>query len=192
VRLGVFGGSFDPPHIGHLLAAIDAFEALSLDHLIWIPAAVQPLKIGRAAASPQQRLEMVRRLLGRDPRFSVDSIEIDREGLSYTVDTLDTFARKHPSAERFFLVGADAVSSFSAWREPDRIAQLARVVVLRRPGSDSPIAAEELPGDAILLRTRLVDVSSTEIRERARTGKSIVGFVPESVAEFIAAERLYR
>jgi nicotinate-nucleotide adenylyltransferase len=192
VRLGIFGGSFDPPHIGHLLAASDAFEALSLDHLVWIPAAVQPLKVGRASAGPQQRLEMVRRVLGDDPRFSVSSIEIDREGLSYTVDTLDTFARTHPSAERFFLVGADALSSFSAWREPDRIARLARIAVLRRPGAVAPVAADSLPSDTILLPTRLVDVSSTEIRERARTGKSIVGFVPESVAEFMVAERLYR
>ena len=192
MRLGIFGGSFDPPHIGHLLAASDAFEALSLDHLIWIPTAVQPLKIGRAAAGARQRLEMVRRLLRADPRFSVSSIEMDRQGLSYTVDTLDTLARTHPSAERFFLVGADALSSFSAWREPDRIAQLAQVAVLRRPGSDAPVAADALPGNAILLPTRLVDVSSTEIRERARVGKSLVGFVPESVAEFIAAERLYR
>jgi nicotinate-nucleotide adenylyltransferase len=192
VRLGIFGGSFDPPHVGHLLAAVDAFEALSLDHLVWIPAAVQPLKVGRASASPEQRLELVRRLIRDDSRFSVDSIEIDREGLSYTVDTLDTFARKHPSAERFFLVGADALSSFSVWREPDRIARLARLAVLRRPGVESGVAAEELPGNAILLPTRLVDVSSTEIRERTRTGKSIVGFVPESVAEFIATERLYR
>ena len=192
MRLGIFGGSFDPPHVGHVLAAVDAFEALSLDHLIWIPAAVQPLKIGRAAASPQQRLEMVRRTLGEDPRFSVASIEIDREGLSYTVDTLDILARKYPAAERFFLVGADALSSFSAWREPDRIAQLARLAVLRRPGSAAPEAVSELAGNAILLPTRLVDVSSTEIRERARTEKSIVGFVSESVAEFIASERLYR
>ena len=190
MRLGILGGSFDPPHVGHLLAAVDAVETLSLDHLVWVPAAIQPLKVGRASASPQQRLAMVRRLIGDDSRFSTDSIEIDREGLSYTVETLDTLARKHPSAERFFLIGADAVSSFSAWREPDRIARLARLVVLQRPGTT--LAGDALPGDPILLQTRLVDVSSTEIRERVRTGKTIVGFVPESVAEFIATERLYR
>jgi nicotinate-nucleotide adenylyltransferase len=105
VRLGIFGGSFDPPHVGHLLVVTDAFDALRLDRLIFVPAAVQPLKTAQAAAEASHRFAMVQLLVGDDPRFSVDSIEIDRQGLSYTVETLAAFAERHPRAERFFLVG---------------------------------------------------------------------------------------
>ena len=190
MRLGIFGGSFDPPHVGHLLAAVDAVEKLALDRLVLVPAAVQPLKVGRASASAAARLEMVQRLVSGDDTLAVDPIEIERPGLSYTVDTLESFARQFPEADRYFLVGADALQSFGAWREPERILSLATLVVLRRPGSSWDDA--HVPEGAMTLVTRLVDVSSTEIRERARVGKSIRGFVPESVAEFIEAKRLYR
>lgn len=191
MRLGIFGGSFDPPHVGHLLAAVDAFEALSLDTLIFVPAAVQPLKAGMAVAPAHQRLAMVRLLVGADSRFGVDAVEIERAGLSYTVDTLETFAQRFPSAERFFLVGEDAMTAFGSWKAPQEIMRLAQVAILRRPGA----AAADLsnaPDGTISLSTRLIDVSSTEIRERVRDGKSIRGFVPESVAAFIETERLYR
>ena len=190
MRLGIFGGSFDPPHVGHLLVAVDAVEKLELNLLVFVPAAVQPLKVGRASASPADRLEMVRLLVDGDDSLAVDPIEIDRAGLSYTVDTLEAFARQFPEADRYFLVGADALRSFGAWRQPERILALAQLVVLRRPGSE--LASEHMPTGAMTLVTRLMDVSSTEVRERARVGKSIRGFVPESVAEFIEAKRLYR
>lgn len=191
MRLGIFGGSFDPPHVGHLLAAVDAFEALELDRLTFVPAAVQPLKAGARAAPAQTRLAMVRLLVGSDERFDIDATEIDRAGLSYTVDTLETFARRFPTAERFFLVGEDAMASFASWREPGRILELARLAILRRPAAAGE-TRPALPDGTIPLSTRLVDVSSTEIRERVRCGKSLHGFVPEPVAEFIEAERLYR
>ena len=202
MRLGIFGGSFDPPHIGHLLAAVDAYEALSLDKLFFIPAAVQPLKVGGAPAAAHQRLAMVRLLVGADPRFAVDSVEIDRAGLSYTVDTLETFAQRFPNAERFFLIGEDAMSAFGAWRQPEQILKLAKLAILRRKAGVAEAghgklgaAADRgtsLPAGTIALPTRLVDVSSTEIRERIRESRSIHGFVPESVAAFIETERLYR
>jgi len=202
VRLGIFGGSFDPPHVGHLLVAVDAFESLSLDKLFFVPAAVQPLKLGMASAAAHQRVAMVRLLVGADQRFAVDSVEIDRAGLSYTVDTLETFAQRFPNAERFFLVGEDAMTAFGAWRDPEQILKLAKLAILRRQGSGAEGGREKLgaaadpamslPAGTIALPTRLVDVSSTEIRERIRKGKSIRGFVPESVAAFIETERLYR
>ena len=191
MRLGLFGGSFDPPHVGHLLAAVDAFETLGLDRLVLVPAAVQPLKAGLAAATAHQRLAMVRLLVGNDTRFSVDAVEIERAGVSYTVDTLQTFAERFPDAERFFLVGEDAMAAFGAWREPRQILRLARLAILRRPDATVQ-SVENRPDGTIALATRLVDVSSTEIRERVRAGKSIRGFVPESVATFIETERLYR
>lgn len=191
MRLGILGGTFDPPHIGHLLAAVDAFEVLRLDRLIFVPAYIQPLKARLRAAAAPERLEMVRLLIGDDERFDVDAIEIERGGLSYTVDTLETFAQQFPDAERFFLVGEDAMADFGAWRSPERILELAKVAVLRRPSTAKDGLMSPQDG-TIALSTRLVDVSSTEIRERARSGRSLRGFVPESVAEFIEAKRLYR
>lgn len=191
MRLGIFGGSFDPPHIGHLLAAVDAFEGLHLTRLVFVPAAIQPLKRDARAAPARHRLAMVRLLVGSDERFEVDATEIERAGVSYTVDTLETFAQRYATAERFFLVGEDAVAAFASWREPGRILELARLAILRRPA----VAGErrpELPDGTIALETRLVDVSSTEIRERVRCGKSIHGFVPDSIAKYIETERLYR
>jgi nicotinate-nucleotide adenylyltransferase len=187
VRLGIFGGSFDPPHVGHLLAVADAFDALRLDRVIFVPASVQPLKVGRDTASAQDRLEMVRRLVGDDERFAVDPIEIGRDGLSYTVETLAAFAERHPESERFFLVGMDVLASFAQWREPDQVLRLATLAVMQRAGEPGAV-----PPSAVRVETRRVDVSSTEIRERVRTGRTIRGFVPEAVAEYIAAHRLYR
>lgn len=189
-RIGLLGGSFDPPHNGHLLAAGDAFEALSLDRLIFIPAAVQPLKVGRASATPAQRLRMVELLVDGDERFEVSRIEIDRGGLSYTVDTLAAFSAQWPSAQLFWLIGADAIQSFSRWRQPERIVELATVVVMQRAGD--AIQAPEVPGSPQWLASRRFDISSTEIRARVKQGKSIRGFVPDAVGEFIAAEQLYR
>jgi len=212
------GGSFDPPHNGHLLAAGDAFESLELDRLVFIPAAVQPFKIDQACATMAQRLRMTRLLVDADARFGVDSIEIDRGGLSYTVDTLGALATRWPAPENalFWLVGIDAARSFAKWREPERIVELATLVVLERADgdvgegggrgttegdaattADSGERAERIdlgsiPGRPRFLATRRVDISSTEIRRRVRGGRSIRGFVPESVEEYIAAERLYR
>jgi nicotinate-nucleotide adenylyltransferase len=190
VRIGLLGGSFDPPHNGHLLAASDAFEALLLDRLVFIPASVQPLKAGHETAAPERRLAMTRLLVGDDARFGVDAMEIDRGGLSYTVDTLSAFAAESPSAELFWLVGADVVRSFAQWREPQRITELATVVVLQRTDETPDLAS--IPGTPRRLATRRVDISSTDIRRRVKEGKSIRGFVPDAVAEYIAAHRLYR
>ena len=190
MRIGLLGGSFDPPHTGHLLAASDAFEALALNRLIFVPAAIQPLKVGRAAASAEQRLAMAQLLVADDQRFAVDSVEIDRGGLSYTVDTMTTLATRWPSAELFWLVGADVPPSFAQWRSPERIVELATVVVLQRAGEAPDLAA--MPGRPRCLTTRRIDISSTEIRDRVHAGKSIRGFVPDAVAAYIEAERLYR
>ena len=197
-RLGIFGGTFDPPHNGHLLAATDAAESLGLDVLWFVPNATQPLK-GAGQGSPADRLEMVRRMVGQDPRFAVDSLETERDGLSYTVDTLSVFAERFPEAHRYLLIGADVTGTFSKWREPRRIRELAEIVVLRRasgPRNDardtgSEEAAPELEG-VRWLQTRRLDLSSTEVRERVRAGKPIRGFVPDAVAEYIAAAGLYR
>jgi nicotinate-nucleotide adenylyltransferase len=191
MRIGMLGGSFDPPHVGHLLIAVDAFDALGLDRLVFIPAAIQPLKAGQAGASTPDRLEMVRRLVGDDPRFGVDAIEAERQGLSFSVETVTAYAERYPDADRFFLVGADVIESFGLWREPDRIARLAQIVVVRR-GDVAVTGAAAASHGFRQLETRRIDVSSTEIRRRIRAGQSIHGFVPPAVAEYIAANGLYR
>lgn len=205
MRLGILGGTFDPPHTGHLLAALDAIEVLSLDRLLLVPAATQPLKGGLVMATPAERLTMTSLLAVADSRFAVDSIEIDRGGLSFTVDTLGEMSERWPDADRYFLVGADALDTFASWREPARVLQLARLAVLARPATDgdepagaSASAVERLaaatPGaiPPLWLRTRRVDVSSTEVRARVRSGRTIAGFVPDAVAAFIASAGLYR
>jgi nicotinate-nucleotide adenylyltransferase len=193
MRLGILGGSFDPPHVGHLLAASDAHAELELDRLIFVPAAAQPLKQGQLVASAAQRLDMVHFAVDGDPRFSVSPIEIERKGLSYTVDTLTTFAERYPAAERFFLIGADAFAGFAQWREPARIASLARLAVMQRAGDEPAAVPAGVPAEAVIrLRTRYVDVSATEIRERVRQGKPIRGYVAAAVADYIATAGLYR
>lgn len=193
MRLAIFGGSFDPPHVGHLLVGADAFEQLELDRIVLVPAATQPLKAGRAVASAAQRLAMVRLLVEGDTRFEVSTVEVDRSGLSFTVDTLNHFAGQYPAAERFLLLGADVLSTFAQWREPDRILQLARPVVLERQGDGLPTLPAGVDANALRrLPTRRVDVSSTEIRERVRVGKPIRGFVTDNVAAYIALNGLYR
>ena len=189
MRLGIFGGTFDPPHVGHLLAAVDAVEQLELDRLVLVPAAVQPLKTNQVRTPAEHRLAMTRLLVAGDERFGVDPMEIERTGLSFSVDTLAAFAERHPAAERFFLVGADVLRTFDRWRDPARVLELATLVVLTRDAGDGgPV----LPAGALRLPTRRVDVSSTEIRARAAAGRSLRGFVPEPVAAYIAAHGLYR
>lgn len=209
MQLGIFGGTFDPPHVGHLLAASDAIEHLGLDRLVFVPAAVQPLKAARDTAPALDRLAMVRLTVGRDPRLQADSVELDREGLSYTVDTLREFGRRYPSAERYFLVGADVLATFAQWREPQTVLELATLAVLtrrsdgeddarvqqavvRRRGSVTTVLDEALARRSTLVPTRRIDVSSTEIRDRVRAGRSIHGFVTDAVADYIGSHGLYR
>ncbi len=198
MRLGIFGGTFDPPHTGHLLAASDAIEALDLDVMWFVPNATQPLK-GAGQGSPLQRLAMVRLLVGEDRRFGVDSSEVEREGLSYTVDTVGEFAARFPDASRFLFIGADVTATFDQWREPQRIRELVELVILRRASdpdeSEAPNGTDGPPSPLAGVRrlpTRRIDVSSTEIRDRVRRGKSIRGFVPDAVAAYIAAASLYQ
>ena len=192
MRLGVFGGTFDPPHVGHLLVAVDACERLELDRLLFVPAATQPLKAGRDTTAAADRLAMVQMLVADEPRFAVDSTEIDRGGLSFTVDTLRALRAREPEATLVLCVGTDAFARFAEWREPRAIAQLATVAVLSRPGSEPGAAALAAVPGAVAVAVRRVDVSSTEIRARTAAGRSLCGFLTEPVAAYCAAHGLYR
>ena len=186
MRLGVYGGAFDPPHLGHLVAASDACDALGLHRLLWIPSAVHPLKAVRTAADV--RLEMVRAAIQGDPRFAADDLELRRTGPSYTVDTLRELRAREPEAELFFLTGADNLRDLPRWREPDEIARLATLAVVSRAGDSLPAGA---PYPAVAVTVTRVDVSSTEVRRRVAAGESIRYLVPEAVRAVIARERLY-
>ncbi len=188
-RIGVFGGTFDPPHVGHLLAVSDAAEALDLDLVLWVPAATQPFKRQAKSSPSADRLAMVRLLVADDARFAVDPLEIERAGLSYTVDTLVALRARYPDAALVLLVGADAALAVDRWKDSARVQQLAELVVLRR-GGEPFVFPGQVRGRS--LESRRVDVSATEIRERVQRGASIHGFVPESVAAYIARAGLYR
>ena len=216
MRIGILGGTFDPPHIGHLLAASDAHDALKLDSVLFIPAAQQPLKahLSNGPISTQQerasapdRLEMVRLAIAGDERFDVSALEINRGGLSYSVDTLVELVESSPSDTWYFLIGADVLETFAKWREPDTILRLATLAVFTRGIGDGDSASVlwdrfcaewrakhgGTPAHApVFLKSRRIDISSTEVRERVTMGRSIHGFVPDAVAGFIAERGLYR
>jgi nicotinate-nucleotide adenylyltransferase len=187
VRLGVYGGAFDPPHLGHLVAASDACDALGLDRMLWIPSAVHPLKAVRTAAL--LRLEMVRAAIADDPRFAADDLELRRTGPSYTVDTLRALAAREPGAALVFVTGADNLAELPRWREPDEVARLATLAVVSRAGDSLPAQG---PFAAVAVAVTRVDVSSTVIRRRVAAGQSIRYLVPAGVRAVIEREGLYR
>ena len=185
MRIGVFGGTFDPPHLGHLIVASDACDALGLDRMIFVPAADPPHKQGQVVAPPAVRLRMVRAAIAGDARFEADDLELLREGLSYTVDTLRELNRRHPGAELYFLVGADQVRQLHTWREPEEVSRLACLAVMHRGG--------EPPDVAVGVRHRIVpvtrvDISATEIRARLRAGRTVRYLVPEAVRALVEEE----
>lgn len=197
MRIGIFGGSFDPPHVGHLLLAVDALEAMALDRVVFVPAARQPLK-SRQPVAADHRLAMLRHMVGDDRRFAVDAVETDRGGLSFTVDTLRHFRAQDPEASLVLLLGADAAALLPQWRDPAAVLSLARLAVWQRDDRTAATLPAEVhamaargAGEPIALSARRLDVSSTEIRARLASGRSVRGFVPDPVAGYIAAHGLY-
>lgn len=190
-RTGVFGGTFDPPHLGHLVVAQDLLDALRLDRLLMIPAARPPHKQDVEPAPAELRYRMVEAAVGGHPRIEASRLELDREGPSYTVDTLRALGAGGAGDELFLAIGVDQLRAFRAWRAPDEIARIARIVVMARDGVE-PGAVGPDPGVPYeTVRVTRVDVSSTEIRERIREGRSVRYRVPEAVREIIQSERLY-
>jgi nicotinate-nucleotide adenylyltransferase len=185
--IGLFGGSFDPVHHGHLIVGQVAREKLGLEMLRYVPARQQPLKRGRHRTSPEHRAAMLTLAVGNTPGFAVERAELNRAGPSYTVDTLDELRRREPGAEFVLLLGADAAEELPAWHAAHRMPELARVVVFARPGTAVP--ASDLVSATI--EVPAIDISATEIRRRVRQGKSVRYWVPDSVAEYISAHRLY-
>jgi len=190
-RIALFGGTFDPPHHGHLVVAQDVAEALELDALYLVPSGTPPHKREAPVSPALVRLEMVRAAIDGDLRLHASEIELRREGPSYTVDTLRAVRERRSGAELFFLLGADQFAELDTWKEPEEVARLARLTVLTRGGEDPSTAGPrvEVPHDSVPV-TR-IDVSSTRIRERVRAGRPIRYLVPEAVRRIIQRERLY-
>lgn len=187
-RIGIFGGSFDPIHLGHLIAAEKAREQLELDQVRFVPAARQPFKVEGHEADARHRVEMVRLAIEGNPHFALDLREIERGGVSYTVDTLRELKAEHPSDRLFLILGADAARDLGKWHEAAVLPQLAAVVVVRRPGVELPAEG----GISAVVSAPGIDISATEIREAVRQGRSIRYLVPRPVEEYIAAHGLYR
>ncbi len=190
-RIGILGGTFDPPHIGHLALAYDALEQLALDRVLLIPAARQPLKAGVEMSPAEDRLAMTEHLAALDPRLAVDRVEVERGGLSFMVDTLRSLRARHPGATFVLLMGEDTAATLPQWKEPDVLATLVQVAVAVRGAAPG---ARELPAgfDARWLSARRIDLSASELRARVRAGQTIRGLVPEAVAAHIDTRRLYR
>jgi nicotinate-nucleotide adenylyltransferase len=174
--LGVFGGTFDPPHVGHRIVAADLVEALALDQLLVVPAARPPHR--SATLDARTRLALVRRAFAGDPAIEVCDVEYERDGPSYTVDTLEWIRRERRPARLFLVVGADQYEGFDGWREPGRIVELAELVVMRRAGV-GPVRGDGPPFRTVDV-TR-VDLSSTEVRRRLTAGESIRYRVPDAI-----------
>lgn len=200
MRLGIFGGSFDPVHNGHLRLAEVCRAQAQLDEVWLMPAATQPHKPGGAQASADDRLRMLDLAVAGVPGLDVSRIEIARGGVSYTVDTLREIQAELPAAELFLLMGADTLRDLPHWREPAEICRLATPLVVHRGGEAPPsfdVLAPLVTEDRLAIIRALevempaVDVSSTEIRDCVRRGISIEGMTPRAVVEFIADNRLY-
>ena len=188
-RLGLFGGSFDPVHCGHLLVAQAACEELELGRLFFIPAAQSPFKPGTVPAPAGERLRLLRLALAGRTRCEIDDQELARRGASFTIETARDYGRRFPEAELYYLIGADHVAQLPQWREAEELARRLQFVVVPRPGETLP--APPPPFRLRVLRGFPLAVSSSQIRARVRAGDGIDGLVPAAVAEAIHNYRLY-
>lgn len=189
------GGTFDPVHNGHLAAAEAAIECADLDQVVFVPTGTPPHR-PPTVASAAQRLEMTRLAIAGDPRFAVSDVEVDRDGPSYTVDTLLALRNANPHAELFLVLGWDAAALFRSWYRPDEVIALAPIVVVTRPGRRPPSpddlkAAGLQPGRVILCERPTPDVSASQIREAVREGRAVSDVLPDAVARYIASQHLY-
>lgn len=194
-RLGLFGGTFDPPHLGHLALAEWARERLRLDGVVFVPAGDPPHKRGRVVTRAATRLAMTELAIAGREGFALSRVEIDREGPSYTVDTLRALRDAHPGSRWWLLIGEDSLAELSTWKDPEAIVRLATPAVAIRPGSrvGHPRRAPRAFGRPVVwLDNPPIDVSSSAVRARARRGASIRFLVPDAVERFVVASRLYR
>jgi nicotinate-nucleotide adenylyltransferase len=197
VRIGILGGTFNPPHLGHLICAQEAYVALQLDAVTLMPARIPPHKPVEDEPGPGHRYELCRLAVEDDERMTVADLEIGRPGTSYTIDTLDQLRTRDPDSELFLIVGGDIAAGLPRWREPERVLDVATLAVAKRGGTPRTEVQDALAGLAGAERTRFfpmprIGISSTEIRRRVAIGDPIRYLVPEAVAGYIERQGLYR
>jgi len=192
VKIGFLGGSFDPVHFGHLIAAQDAFEQHRLDRLVLVPAAQAPLKPNDVQSSAEDRLAMLRAAVEWDHRFEISDFELRRGGVSYTIDSARHFRARYPEDELFWVVGGDQLPKLHLWKDIDELVRLVEFIFLERPGY--PVKAHpEIPGLRLhRCDGHLLAISSTELRERVKNHLSLDYFVPHKAIVYIQEKRLYR
>ncbi|MFH0989693.1 MAG: nicotinate-nucleotide adenylyltransferase [bacterium] len=188
-RIGLFGGSFDPPHLGHLLVAESAREQLGLEQVIFVPAFQPPHKNGLQQCTAAQRLKMTHLAVRNNRRFKVSAIEIRRKGVSFTIDTVMQFKKQFPEAELFFIMGGDSINQFTRWKSPAEILALTQIAVYHRAGERKrkTIFKRKIH----FLSGGLVTISSSEIRRKIHRSESIRYLVPENVYQYIQSHNLY-
>jgi nicotinate-nucleotide adenylyltransferase len=195
VRLGVFGGTFDPIHLGHLRAAETALEGLALDRVAFVPAGIPPHR-AEPSSSALDRYAMTELATAGHPRFAVSDIELRRDGPSYTVDTVAGLRKESPDAEVFVIVGSDTFPEMSTWKEHERLLALCTVAVVARPGEAAPASRGRSDGEPPKGVARVegpgLAISASEIRDRVRQRKSVRYLVPDAVADYITKRSLYR
>ncbi len=191
VRIAMFGGSFDPPHLGHLIFAEHACNALALDHILFVPAARSPFKSPTQPDNLAHRLAMVRLALAGNDRFLLDLTEVERGGTSYTVDTVQTLHALHPEAHLHVLMGSDAYEEFEQWKDPESIVACARLGVGRRPGFPRIERKHPFADHAVFFDSPLIDISSTAIRRIVAEGGSARYLVPDAVLQYIEQHGIY-
>ena len=187
--IAVFGGSFDPVHNGHVMIARSALAELDLDRLIVMPAAQSPFKPDQTLAPAAARMEMLRAAFSGEPEIEISSWELDRGGVSYSIETLRALAAEHPEAQLFYLIGADHVATLPQWREADALAAAATFVVVPRPGAQEEAFPQPFRGR--YLQGKPMAISASEIRERLRAGWSVANFVPPPVAQLLNSMQIY-
>jgi nicotinate-nucleotide adenylyltransferase len=198
LRLGVLGGTFDPPHVGHLMLAEEARQALELDQMLFVPAGAPWRKAARKLSPREDRLAMVQLAVGDSPHFAISILEIEREGPSYTAETLAALHQNlTDDSEIFFILGQDSLADLPNWREPQRIISLARLAVAARTdweAAKEDVLEKEVPGLSqrlVWLDMPRIGISSTAVRDRVRQGLSIRYWVPPAVEEYIRQHGLY-
>jgi nicotinate-nucleotide adenylyltransferase len=193
MKIGIFGGTFNPPHYGHLIVAEFIREEVGLDKIIFIPCSIPPHKQNNEylsqIASPEHRFEMVKLAIIGNKFFEVSDIEINRSGVSYTIDTVNYFVSNFPEEKFYLLIGADQFAEFHTWRKPDEIVQKVNLIVFNRPGFVIP--KTEFSKFATFITIPNIEISASTIRKRIRHGKSIKYLVPPAVEEYILANKLY-
>jgi nicotinate-nucleotide adenylyltransferase len=195
--IGILGGTFNPPHMGHLVMAQEALDQLDLDRVVFMPVAVPPHKEARDDPGTAARLELCRLAVAGDERFEVSQLEIERGGASFTVDTLKELHDVEPEHDLTFIVGGDMAQSLPAWREPEAVLALARLAVAEREGVRREDIARRLEplhdgSRVVFFDMPRIDISSSSIRRRVAEGRPVRYLVPDAVAEAIADQGLYR